>query len=412
MILNIKKQAFKILGIKKYFRFLIRAFSFIIAQFICFLLYPICWVMNIRFVKFNYGGMGHLAGEFDCYIKEGILGLRPPYKTVAFFNPKFVVNLHILSYWKKYLFLMEGGPFLVFLLSSLSRNRFTGYNVEKYFSFWIRSDSTHPGIQKKYYGRPPLLSLTDFDHKRGWMELQKLGVPKNAWFVCVHGREKGYALYRDNASSIRNVDINSYFLAMQEIVDRGGWIVRIGDSTMKPIPKMKNVIDYAHLDIKSDWLDVFLSASCKFLLGSNSGLSYLSNVFGVRSVLANIAGPFSLVLPYGPDDIGIPKLLWSIKEKRYLRFKEILSSPLSNIFSDDQFIPNGIQAVENSPEDIKAVMVEMLDMLEGKLKYSAEDECLQAQFKLLMNPAHYSYNAMSRVGRDFLRKYEYLLKDG
>ena len=407
-MINIRKHASKIMGIKKYLRFLIKLIFSLIAQCICLPLHPICWVTNIRFVQFNCGGIGHLAGEFDCYIKEGILGLRPSYKTVIVINRKNVVNLHLLSYWKKYFFLVEG-RFFVFLLSSLCRNKFTGYDVEKYVSCWINRAFVYPEIQKKYYGRPPVLSLTNFDHKRGWIELQKLGVPKNAWFVCVHCREKGYALHRDEASSVRNVNINNYFMAMQEIVDRGGWVVRIGDPTMKLIPMMKNVIDYAHLDIKSDWMDVFLSASCKFFLGSNSGMALLPNVFGVRSIVANMAGPFSVILHYGPEDISIPKLLWSVKEKRYLSFKEILSSSLSNIFSDDQFMANGIQAIENSPEDIKEVTVEMLDALEGKFKYSEEDECLQAQFKSLMNPTNYSYGARSRVGKDFLRKYEHLL---
>jgi hypothetical protein len=52
----------------------------------------------------------------------------------------------------------------------------------------------------------------------------------------------------------------------------------------------------------------------------------------------------------------------------------------------------------------------MLDKTEGKIRYSAEDELLQARFKSLMQPDHYSYGAMSRIGRDFLRKYSELLE--
>ncbi len=105
----------------------------------------------------------------------------------------------------------------------------------------------------------------------------------------------------------------------------------------------------------------------------------------------------SAVLLYGPDDIGIFKLLWSLKEQRCLSFKEILSSPIGNFRQDYLFAEQGIRVDDNSPEDIKEVAIEMLDRLEGKLKYSEEDECLQEHFKTLMNPTHFSYGAMSRV---------------
>jgi putative glycosyltransferase (TIGR04372 family) len=188
---------------------------------------------------------------------------------------------------------------------------------------------------------------------------------------------------------------------MREIVDRGGWVIRIGDPAMKEIPKMRNVIDYVHLDIKSDWMDVFLCASCKFLLGSNSGLTVLANVFGVNGAVANIAGPVSAVLPYGPLDIGIPKLIRSKDKGRYLTFKEIFSSPIGDFPDDYLFSANNIEAVENSPDDIKGLMLEMLDRSEGRLKYSQEDELLQARFKSLMNPGHYSYGAISRLEEIF-----------
>lgn len=53
--------------------------------------------------------------------------------------------------------------------------------------------------------------------------------------------------------------------------------------------------------------------------------------------------------------------------------------------------------------------MEMLDRTENRLFYTLEDERLQERFKSLMNPSHYSYGAISRVGRDFLRKYSFLL---
>jgi putative glycosyltransferase (TIGR04372 family) len=196
---------------------------------------------------------------------------------------------------------------------------------------------------------------------------------------------------------------------MQEIVDRGGWVIRVGDPTMKPIPSMKNVIDYAHLNVKSDWMDVFLCASCKFFIGCSSGLRHLAGVFGNRIVSVNTAAPFLLNLIYDLDGLSIPKLIWLEKEKRYISFREILSSPIADFYEDYTFAANNIKVVENSPEDIKGVVTEMLDKVEGKLQYSKEDECLQDRFKSLIKTVCYSKGVISRVGRDFLKKYEYLI---
>ncbi|MFA5181834.1 MAG: TIGR04372 family glycosyltransferase [Syntrophales bacterium] len=405
---NVWENIQKTIRTEGVFSCLKKALFFIIGRLMGLLAYPVCRMMNVKFIPVHIAAIGHLAGEIELYVKEGALGLRPLYKTILFAYRKNVANPHLLSYWKKYVYVIEN-PVLCFLLGPLRRSGLVRYHVEKYFC-GDYSSAAYPTIQGQYHGRSPVLSLTDFDRERGWSALRELGVPKDPWFVCVHCREGGSLGLRQGQMH-RDVDINSYLPAMEEITRRGGWVIRMGDAAMKPIPVIKNVIDYAHLDIKSDWMDVFLCASCKFYFGSNSGLLNLSSVFGVSNSVANIAGPFSAVLLYGPEDIGIPKLLWSLKENRYLSFREILSSPVGNFREDYLFAEHGIRVVDNSPEDIKAIAMEMLDRLNGKIQYSDEDERMQEDFKSLMNPSHFSYGAVSRVGRDFLRKYKYLLYD-
>jgi len=399
-------NVFKIIRTEGLASFFAKAVSYVVGRLMGLLAYPICRIMNIKFLPVHIAAVGHLVGEVELYLKEAVLGLHPPYHSILLAPRKKVANPDVLGYWKKHIHVIEN-PFLCFILGPLQRSKLVRYNVEKYFC-GDYTGTAWPEIQKRYHGRPPVLSLTDSDRERGWSVLHELGIPRDAWFVCVHCREGGQLGLKQGQVS-RDADVDGYIPAMEEIVRRGGWVIRMGDKSMKPIPAMKNIIDYAHLDIKSDWMDVFLCASCKFYLGSSSGLSNLSSVFGVSAAIANIALTFSVVLYYGPDDIGIPKLIWSLKEKRYLSFKEILSSPIGNFREDYLFVKHDIQVVENSPEDIKDLAIEMIDRLEGKLTYSDEDERLQEDFKSLMNPSHFSYGAISRVGRDFLRKYAFLL---
>lgn len=371
------------------------------------LLYPILYLMGVRFLPIFVSRIGHLAVEPDCYLKEGILGLRPGYFGIVLAPSHQVANHHLLNYWRQHLRIVTS-PWLCSLLHPLARPKTLEYDVGRY-AVAINSSGAAFAIQTKYNGKPPLLSLRESDRKSGWECLQKLGVPEDAWFVCVHCREPGYAPGED-FHNFRNADIDSYLSAIEAIVDHGGWCIRMGDPTMKPLPAMKHVIDYAHHDIRSDWMDIFLCASCKYFLGSDSGLHAVADVFGTPCAIANKV-PMSVVLPYGPSDIGIPKLMWSCKEERYLTFAEVLSAPIGNFRFTRLYSEVGMRVVENSPEDIKDLAVEMLEITEGTVTYSAEDERLQERFKSLVKPGHYSYGASSRVGRDFLRKYAWLLPD-
>jgi putative glycosyltransferase (TIGR04372 family) len=381
-----------------------RSWYIISCNVIGLLLYPLFRLLNIKFLPVYTRAIGHLCTEPDFYLKEAIVGLRSEYKAFILAPRNTTVNQCLLNYWKRYLTFIES-PLLCSFLRPLSNNRFTIYNISNYF---LCAPYRAPEIQKKYGDQPPLLSLTDFDRQRGWAWLKDLGVPRDAWFVCVHGRENGYL--GNVSQSARDVHINNYWLAIEEIIKLGGWVIRMGDVSMQAISAHNRVIDYAHLSIKSDWMDVFLCASCRFFLGSSSGLAALPATFGVPSGIANLI-PLSVVLPLGSQDVGIPKLLWSSKVKRYLTFKEILDSPLSQCCCDYSYDKEQIQAIENSPEDILDLAIEMLEKTEGKLVYSIDDERLQKRFGLLMNPSHWSFGAISRMGRDFLRKYSFLLED-
>lgn len=396
----------RIIRVEGMFYLIRRTLYFIIGQVMGVIAYPVCRIMKVKFIPVYTSVIGHLAGEVDCYLKEGILGLRPSYRAVLLAPRKDTANSHLLGYWKKYICVITN-PMMCFLLGPLRRSTLVRYDIEKYFIGDYKTVA-FPRIQALYMGRPPLLSLSDLDRKRGWAVLRDAGIPDDSWFVCVHCR-KGGRISHKQGQTLRDADIKSYIPAMEEIVKRGGWVLRMGDAFMEPIPAMKNVIDYAHMSIKSDWMDIFLCASCKLFLGSNSGLTNLAMVFGTPTAVTNTSGPVSAVLPYGPDDIGIPKLVWSMREGRYLSFKEILSSPIGNFREDHLFASYGLRVVENSPDDIIEIMIERIDRLEGKLKYSDADERLQERFKSLMNPTHFSYGSASRIGMDFLRKYEHLL---
>src|SRR5262245_10809115 len=198
-------------------------------------------VMRLRYLPVLVERIGHLAFEPDAFIKEGLLGLRPRYRGILCVPDSTVANPTLARYWKPY-FLTLFSPRLCRLVSGLSTRIGRVYDVTLYGNT-VNLTAGYAAIQRQWQGRPPLLRLTDEDRRRGWECLLAFGVPTNAWFVCFHTREAGYATHDDDLHAYRNSDISNYLAAVRSIVDRGGWCIRMGDGSMKPLPPMERVID-------------------------------------------------------------------------------------------------------------------------------------------------------------------------
>ena len=361
--------------------------------------------LGIRFPNEFPTAVGHIA-VLDSYVKMGILGQRSPARPILLVRDR-IANRHYLNYWRRYLPDMISDPVAIELLSPLAK-----YLEDRIFVVMSPSGEQIVGwdyvggaqqasIQAQWEaeGRDPLLTLTDSDHERGWECLRSLGVPSEAWFVGLHVREG-----RTKSRGARDDDIDTYGMAIESIVKRGGWVIRMGGPSMTPLPPMPQVIDYAHSGARSDWMDVFLWARCRFFIGTVSGPAWVPPTFGVPCVATNWT---FLSRRWFGQDLFIPKLLWSEREQRYLSFDEALTSSAGVAESLDYLASIGIRIVDNSPEEINDVVMEMLDRLDGKLKYSEEDKQLEERFDKMW--ASNAYKATGRVGRDFLRKWAHLL---
>lgn len=349
--------------------------------------------------------IGHFAAEIDCFLKLCALGQLPHRRYFVVSPPSRTSNRCLADYWSKTLPMVRR-PLSATLLTTMSRIGLMRHGVSDYV-LTVQGAATYFRVNKEWGGRGPLLALTPEHDAWGHERLAELGLPRNAWFVCLHVREGGYSKHDEKVHAFRNADIESMGLAIQAIVDRGGWCVRMGDPTMKRLPPTRGAIDYAHHALRSPELDVFLCARCRFFIGTSSGLYLLSSAFGVRSALVHMV-PFTS-MGFSPGDVSIPKLLYSERERRLLTFAEALASPISNYRMGRMLHDLGIQAIESSPEEIEEVVLETLDRLEGRTADYEAAEPLQATYRALLGPMHYCYDAPSRLGARFLERHRALL---
>ena len=143
-------------------------------------------------------------------------------------------------------------------------------------------------------------------------------------------------------------------------------------------------------------------------VGSTSGLFFVATAFGKPCVLANMSP--SSHLAFAPADVTILKLIWSVRLSRYLTFPEIFSRPVAKYRFAKLFAEDGLRVDENTEEDLRELVVEMLDRVAGSYNETSEERAVQKQFFSLLRPWHYGHGAAGRIGAGFLRRHRDLLK--
>jgi putative glycosyltransferase (TIGR04372 family) len=105
----------------------------------------------------------------------------------------------------------------------------------------------------------------------------------------------------------------------------------------------------------------------------------------------------------------VPKKHWSIKDDRAMTFKETLDSGAGEYLRGTTFQRSGIAVIENTPEEIIANALEMVDTFEGVWQSIDEDDQLQERFWSLFDKSELRDSALCRIGTKFLRENHELL---
>ena len=91
-----------------------------------------------------------------------------------------------------------------------------------------------------------------------------------------------------------------------------------------------------------------------------------------------------------------------------MTFSEIMNFEFDGIDSNEIFARLNLELIENTPEEIRAVTVEMDERLNGTWQTTPEDEELQEQFWALYGPDKVKSPDL-RIGAEYLRENQDLL---
>ena len=233
----------------------------------------------------------------------------------------------------------------------------------------------------------PHLEFTSAEEIKGLELLRQFGVPSGAEYVCFIVRDSGYlkTLYGDLGEyhSYRNADISNFMLAAEELTKYGVYVFRMGSVVEKEfISDNPMIIDYASSGLRSDFMDIFLGATCLFCLTTSTGFDAVPLIFRRPLAIVNYA-PAGALPTWGKRHVVLTKHHVSESTGNELTLSQILDSEVAHALSSNDYIKAGIQLEENSPTEIADVCIEMYQRIKGQWLDDAGDVERQKQFQNL-----------------------------
>lgn len=262
-----------------------------------------------------------------------------------------------------------------------------------------------------------LLRLSDEQEQKCEKTMKLIGLNKP--FVCVSNRDRAYMDSEFGYDKdYRNSDFSTRNLAIEYLGLNGIQCVRMGKIVMENY-KHENCVPYAE-KYWNELMDLYLSKECKFFLCDNSGVNTLAHAYGRPIVVVNDIAPQCLGyggMPQRKEDILIFKKFYSKEKNRILSVREMIDIQYNLPYdAGDSYKKQGIELIDNTPEEILEATREMNEILDGKIVYSQEDnerqqlywDIVDENYKKRGLPICNSFRG--RIGRDFLRNNDYLLK--
>ena len=350
--------------------------------------------------------IGHFAANTEVYLCERDAGLHGRKTIDIFYHSGPVSNDQLKKMWDRTLHVSRFAS----LPNRLNRWLPGG---EKYVVPWRDSaDSDNYGLLPRSSCH---LAFTEEEERLGKAGLRELGITDGSPFVCFDARDPAYKnSWRPGKDwshhDYRDSSIHNYLPAAEELARRHYFAVRMGSVVREALYATNDrIIDYA-TNGRTDFLDIYLGANCKFFLSGCTGLYAIPMIFRRPIAYVNYV-PLFYAPSRGLNDLIIPKKLWLRAEQRFLTFREALSSEVGKFFQSEQYEKLGIDVVENTPEEIRALAVEMDERINGTWQTSKEDEERQVRFWSLFEPSEYNENKdfLPRIGAEFLRQNSDLL---
>lgn len=402
--------------IKSFLKIPIRIFRYFFIKPILFLFSQ---YRGIYFVRIFHSRLGHLALNTELFLRRKKLGLVKENAFYVFLileSKKYpIANSFIISMIERQGKVING--FLAKLFFILVNRTKYLYDLS---GFYMMSNE-----YLEFKNAPPTLNFTIEEERKGREILKDMGIHENDWFVCIFSRdnlyletiEHDFTELNSQYHEYRNSHIDTYIDAVKFIIDNGGFVIRLGKIQAKKMNfRHPRFIDYPFSRFRSDFMDIYLNAKCKFVLTSPSGATDVARIFDTPYCGVNYV-PIDQA-PFNKNAIFIPKRLKKRDTGKYLSLKSYLDilalapDPFNDALNSYFYDKNDIEIIDNSSKEILDITKEMFDRLNGTFVESQTNIERQSKFqRIRYKSIRFSGINKTPIGRDFLEDNKWFLDE-
>ena len=298
---------------------------------------------------------GHLALEPEIFLAE-----QEILKTSGAL-PRRVVNVwslgpvakqsnrYLASKWKQELLVFPS-----WLVSSL-------HSVGSFFPF-LKLNEPKLSVTGSMNGLDKTASHVSFkanEIEEGKKRLVEIGVKPDKPYVCLIVRDGGHYKSKGEIESagyeFLNFDINNFSGVAEALIESGFQVIRMGSGSERPFTnKPDGVIDYALSRNRSEFLDVFIAATCEFAVSTQTGPDAVCMLFR-RPVL------YVDITSYCQFFFGSKIATWSPvrlqKNGKILNLSEVADSEIAWFKDPNSFSINGISQQKSSSNELRELVL-------------------------------------------------------
>ena len=330
--------------------------------FVLILIFPF---YKIRLVGLFSDRIGHYAMNTElllCYLDK-IRSTERRVKYLFYTRDAPICNEQLHKMWKRTICILPMTKLAGFVdrsMFAILKSRYKNRELKRF-----ETPNGYQDLNGRLRNHVSHLQFHSEEEKCGKMLLSELGIPVNARFICILARDAAYLKkhFPNNDwsyHSYRDCDIENFKKAATYLANKGYYVLRMGKNVIKSFAiNHPNIIDYANHSLRSDFLDIYLSAHCTFFISTATGLDAVPQIFKRPVLLTNIA-PFNQQLQYWyPCEFFVTKKIFDYKKNKFLSLKEI-----ENVVAQTQNFQNKFKELnwyitENSDEEILDAVKEM-----------------------------------------------------
>lgn len=384
---------------------LLRADIFFIYPFVIVGSLIIILIRPIYFIRFGFlfaAKIGPLSAlpEINLCEKEYSIQEKNSFDIYGIRKSDFICNSQLYKMWRRKLRVWNKSIYFYNVLNFLPGGK---KHIIKPTNF---SRDVHGLLQKS----KKHISFLKEEEILGERLLDQMGL-KDKKFVLMINRSQRYLdevhnfNINFNYHSYRNSSINLLLPAAQMLTEHGYHILRVGHLVGdKVISSNKKIIDYDNEGYRTEFLDVYLASKCEYIFGTDTGYFAIPGWNFRKPILYVNFSQFEYLEPWMSSWLMIFKKYWLIKEKRFMKINEILSSGFGRFHRTQEFKSAGVELIDNSENEIIDVNIEMKNRLEGTWVESEEDKSLQKNFWAHFKNSDLHGNFLGKIGSKFLKE--------